>query len=715
MILTCLSKLEPELRDQTIALLGGHAYKRALWEWQFERIPDADRVKLIVARDQAGVVQGFNGSMPIRARIDGATIEAHWSCDFIVAEDARGHGIGTRMKDVLRRECGVLMASGISPVADHVHRAAGWGRGAVLPRYTRVRRIQRWQDVPRIVLQQGARWLGRLRPGEACAGVACEIVDARNLPDDAARLWEHVAGDYPNAIVRDEAYLTWRYARHPLMRYKAIIARREGVVRAVAFFWANDRKAMLVDFLGSRRDVSLACAVVRSFLGACAGSAILECSTTDLNLQRALASYGFINPRRRGTIFNVYPASLAGGNHAWFLMGGDSDGDMLAAARAGSELEVELWSEAQFMEARAEWTDLLARSSANRLFLSWEWLSSWWSTYARRHALEMYCLAARNSDGRLVGLAPLYIHRANVRGLGSRRLQFMGNIWRGAATMRTEYLEFIVDASCADQAVSTILDELETRTAWSDLVLTNLDVQSPTYRRLGEHGLNRDCYVRLVARHTGYGIDTSGPWDAYLRNLTGNQRRKLFLQRRRLAQSGEIGLEVFDAQRFEEFAERLDRLHELRWGRRFFVGDMRKFHERLLRTFGTAATCHSSILTVGGRDVSALYNVRVAGREYNLQGGFDERYSGGCSVALLHLGYAIEAAFQDRILGIDLLVGGGKRSDFKASIADVVRRSVTVHMLRRGVRQGIYRAFDRVKHLRARATKPAAAAQKVPS
>jgi hypothetical protein len=699
MTIQCLQQLTPELKAQVIRLLGDHYYKHVLWEWQFEQIPQAQDVRLIIAQEPSGAVLGFNGSLPVRVQIGGESMAAHWSCDFIVASNARGHGVGKSMKKALVQQCPIIMASGISSTADHVHHRLGWTRATTIPRYSKIVRMQRLRDLIRIALQASARLTHIWANGTRARTVTCEIVDAQQVPPEALSLWERVGHEYPYAVVRSAEYLDWRYRKHPLMHYRAIIAREDGVVRALAFFWTTPRRAALVDFIGPSHDTVVAHEVVKAFVteGVHGCAAILECSTTHSGLQQALKALGFLAWRNGRTICNVYPADLAGSGAAWFMMGGDSDGDILMAARAGSALTVERWSEQQFLAAREEWNGLLARSTADRLFLGWEWQAAWWSTYARRNRLQMHCLAVRDRHGRLVGLAPLYFQRTRWRGLFSRRLQFIGNIWQGPATMRTEYLEFLGDHSCAEHVAVALFNELAESRAWDDMVLTDLDERSVTQRILDGHALQRQSYLRYVARHTGYGIDTSGSWDDYLRGLSGNQRRKLFLQRRQLQSRGNVNVECFDGTRFEEFADRLDRLHALRWGRAFFRGQMREFHRQFLRNCDTPAVCHGSILQVDGRDVSALYNVRIGKREYNLQGGFDEHFMRGVSVALLHLGYVIERAFADGIERVELLVGGGKKGDFKSTISSVVAKSTAIHIVRDPARRHVHRLYDRVR------------------
>src|SRR5262249_34062566 len=73
---------------------------------------------------------------------------------------------------------------------------------------------------------------------------------------------------------------------------------------------------------------------------------------------------------------------------------------------------------------RAEWDDLLQSSRADVVFLTWEWLLTWWAHVAsswRLHVLTVY------EDGRLVGLAPFGIApAAPLRGIPFRTVQFLG-------------------------------------------------------------------------------------------------------------------------------------------------------------------------------------------------------------------------------------------------------------------------------------------------
>ena len=199
---------------------------------------------------------------------------------------------------------------------------------------------------------------------------------------------------------------------------------------------------------------------------------------------------------------------------------------------------------------------------------------------------------------------------------------------------------------------------------WDEFILSDLDDKSVTAARLALHPDMSRAHRRVIDRFTGYTVDTRGTFADYVAALDSPARRKLLNLRSRLQALGEVRIDLAAPGQFRTFAERLDRMHECRWGRRFFEGGHRAFHYTLADELDRHESLQFSILTVGGRDASALYNIRSHGHEYNIQGGFDESVAPGLPLGILHLGYAIERAFADGLESFELLIGGGKHRDF---------------------------------------------------
>src|SRR5574341_2578494 len=79
---------------------------------------------------------------------------------------------------------------------------------------------------------------------------------------------------------------------------------------------------------------------------------------------------------------------------------------------------------AELLALHADWEDLLARTPAANIFLTVDWLHTWWRHYGGARRL---CILAACEGKELVGLAPLMIEDCRLLGLPVfRRLAFLG-------------------------------------------------------------------------------------------------------------------------------------------------------------------------------------------------------------------------------------------------------------------------------------------------
>ena len=129
---------------------------------------------------------------------------------------------------------------------------------------------------------------------------------------------------------------------------------------------------------------------------------------------------------------------------------------MLAALpRVVSErLTVERVSDVDAFEAlRQEWDELLAASDSCCVFLTWEWLYTWWKHLAEDRKL---CILAVRRGSELMALAPLALRpRSLTRGCPLPVLEFLGSGFVGS-----DYLDFIVRKGAEDEASQALISHL---------------------------------------------------------------------------------------------------------------------------------------------------------------------------------------------------------------------------------------------------------------
>lgn len=318
-------------RERVVALLAAHTGKdagrrRALWPWLYRDNPSIGRGRLGAVLIDGDRVLGFNGFIPVRLLSDGALVDAAWSVDTLLAPELRGKGWGVRLVDRVKASYPVMLGFGISDIQAATMLKRGYTANRDVAQYFHVNRPHTARQRLKAALQA----LNRLRglPGRpATDGLTIEVGRARDLPREVERLWQAVKDSHRRIVVRDHAYLSWRYAAHPTRSYSTLLVRGEdGALRALAVFERLAERADLVDYVGASDDLPSMQLIVDTFRRTCAASALLQCTCSSSPLKSALARAGF---RRSAWQPRFYVRSNLADERAiaqdWFVMDGDSD------------------------------------------------------------------------------------------------------------------------------------------------------------------------------------------------------------------------------------------------------------------------------------------------------------------------------------------------------------------------------------------------------
>src|SRR5262249_48829931 len=108
------------------------------------------------------------------------------------------------------------------------------------------------------------------------------------------------------------------------------------------------------------------------------------------------------------------------------------------------------WDEMRHLHA--EWNCLLARSSGNTIFLTWEWCEAWWNAYG--NARPLLILTAWEGKS-LVGVVPLYADRQRRWARQWTSLRIIGD-----GSGDSDYLDFFSERHKEHEVISTSLQFL---------------------------------------------------------------------------------------------------------------------------------------------------------------------------------------------------------------------------------------------------------------
>lgn len=364
-------------------------------------------------------------------------------------------------------------------------------------------------------------------------------------------------------------------------------------------------------------------------------------------------------------------------------------------------IRVESWVGRGLEEMTGDWLALLERSSADSLFNSPEWLTTWWAYYGESLGGELDLRAALLGS-RLVGLALMQRRRVTHRpGLEARRLELLGTAWRAKGVGFSEKLGFILDRDMERPAADALARSVMEDSAWDELVLPHVIDEGATDSSVRAAASGHALYIRSPDSMEAWSAPLQGGFEAFLAGLGSGTRNRVMGSRNRLQKAGDLREQVLEFDRLPEGWGILDRLYQARW-QRPISAHWRAFYGAIAEQQARRGIPVFSILEFNDEPISAQLNLRAGGREYSMMSSFVPVEVKRVSPGWAHFGFAIERACADGLAAYDLLGGEGKQEQYKAALGSERTNLVCRQVIRKPVLAGMYRAWDAVHAIRAR-------------
>ncbi len=350
------------------------------------------------------------------------------------------------------------------------------------------------------------------------------------------------------------------------------------------------------------------------------------------------------------------------------------------------------------MEALAvPWNSLLKETtSADNIFLTWEWLYTWARHYVEDNRLRV--LLAHGPGGQVEGIAPMYLRRMPAyRVLGLQEMRLLGT-----EEVCSAYLDFIVSEKHKANFLEAIFRYLHHATGerWDILTLPEVPAKSSTL----------DIWDGLV-QEAGKVIETEGltvcpvidltaGLDNFLEGIGGNERYNLQRKRRRLEQAGTVSYSRISS--LEDVPEAMDAfvsLHQRRWERKGADGAFRSrrftdFHREIAQRFSEKGWLRLDFLLLDGERIAGVYGYEYHGRYSYYLPGFNPAVEPQASPGILLLYHCVEEAIRDGCAEVDLLRGW---ADYKLAWATGLRRCLTLRQYNRSARAAALKLINSSK------------------
>jgi CelD/BcsL family acetyltransferase involved in cellulose biosynthesis len=321
-----------------------------------------------------------------------------------------------------------------------------------------------------------------------------------------------------------------------------------------------------------------------------------------------------------------------------------------------TNLTIELCAETEkFRAMRNEWNCLLKESRADNVFLTWEWLFTWWEIYAGK--TELYIIAIRDQKSELVGLAPLKVRARKVFGLRRGNvLEFIGT----GRDVTSEYLDIIVKRGLETTVTKHIIRyvvEQNPRINWD---LKHLREESPLLQVLSEF-INAKMPLHFLKQWSICPTVTlPKSWEEFCAHKSSNFN-KMMKQYLRVSHR-DLNLQLVccnSASELDNDLNQLIALHHNRWkgrSRAFKTNEYIQFHRRIASIFFENGWLRLFFLKSGCSLLAGIYCFKYGETLYYYQSGRNVEFSRHHLGTVL-LNRVIMQGIKEGLTQFDLLTG----------------------------------------------------------
>lgn len=310
-----------------------------------------------------------------------------------------------------------------------------------------------------------------------------------------------------------------------------------------------------------------------------------------------------------------------------------------------------------FKKLASMWNQLLSQSSADNIFLTWEWIFNWWQVYQKNKKLLLLMLRDQNAE--IVAIAPLYARRKKI--VGSflvNEIRFIGS----GEDVSPDYLDFIITRGRENEAINAIMDYLHKKNDWDVLNLSDIlstaftkDILAQAVEKFGlKIGISKSAICPY--------IEIPKTWDEYVSGLSKNMQYNIKRRIRNLEKSFKVRYFRWqDVEGLEYAMKKLASLHVQRWqGRSLHYGfssdESNAFLQAIAKEFAHRNWLWLSCLEVDGEIIGMFLDFCYGEKLYYFQGGFNSSFD-KYSIGLVLRAYIIRKAIEVGLHEIDLLKG----------------------------------------------------------
>lgn len=341
-----------------------------------------------------------------------------------------------------------------------------------------------------------------------------------------------------------------------------------------------------------------------------------------------------------------------------------------------------------FQSLKDDWNIILnGNVLGDNVFLTWEWLSTWWKHFGEGRKLLLLVV---EDESEIIAIAPLMLSKYKLPFLGTvKKVEFLG-------VRHSDYNNFIIlkrEAECIRLILDYLLNAVED---WDWIELKEIPEIHKDAHYLHKLFSNIPFKLKLKRRVCNICpyIPLPNSFDMLLKKLSKNMRQNLNKYLRRIKANyhiefkryDEVGLSANDAMRL------FIRLHEARWTIEEKDGAFRRDSKwkswsfEIAEIFAGKGWLGLYFLLADHEPISTQYTFEYGDKIYYYLAGFDRQFS-RYSVGNLTIMFLLKRGIQNGFKEYDMMRGN---EPYKLHWTRNFRRNFEIRLVQRGITEKFY-------------------------
>lgn len=284
----------------------------------------------------------------------------------------------------------------------------------------------------------------------------------------------------------------------------------------------------------------------------------------------------------------------------------------------------------EFLQIRSEWNDLLKRSLHPMVFLTHQWIDTWWKAFGE--GKQLFILLVYDQD-ELIAIAPFMISHGPHTLIGKtstavnvKKIEFIANVHSNRADL--------ILSRKPQETCNAIIDFLsnEQKSDWDLVSLEYFCLESPTAKYMKSSLCKHAVRYKEIPQMSSPYVSLNRRWDEYFKNLKPRFKKNLIYTLKRFEKTGNTNLIAYQGtEKLAGVLEKIFNVASKSWKAKEGTAissspQLRKFYTDLAYTAAQEDWLELFILYRDDTPLAFQYCLKFGGKFLLLKTEFDEDY-----------------------------------------------------------------------------------------